>query len=974
MSNNNGFLRRQTWGLMTGIALLFVVLGLFVTPGAATSYLEPSTWPDTLLFKVDDARHADMLAANHDLTLERLSPSGIATFAVGPSADVETLLAAGFVYNSLSTIPSRGGPPWQRTRNYIDEQYALDMMETVAAWSLSTGDSDVVVAIIDTGIDIDHPEFLGRISPFSYNAVTETVGLEAVRDDHGHGTMVAGIIAADQTNDVGIAGIIQHVALLVIKANEASEGRFRDSALIEGIYYAVEQGADVINLSLGGTYANPLTEAALQHAAEQGVVVIGAAGNSGTDTPKYPASFETVLSVSAVDASRALAEFSNFGANIVLSAPGADIVTTVRNNGYGTVSGTSFAAPQVSGVVALMLSYLGPMSAEEVQQRLFLTAMDEGEPGWDPLFGFGIVNTLQALSATVVTVSFETFSGTAIDPVLVVTGQALHWPEDPHLSDHVFEGWFLDSAFTEPFPRDAIITESITLYAKFNAAFHTVSFVTDGTPVAAQVVAHGETFEAADSALDEHVFIGWYTDIERTLPYDGEPVMADLTLYAKFEPIVFFEIVWQVDEEVILRQSVEAGTLIEVFFPEKVGHTFDGWYVDIVLSQPFSETQATEDLTLYGQFEPKEYAVVLMDDSAILETVQVRYGTVFEPETPTREAAMFVAWYLDAAFTTRYEAKPIEAALTLYARFAEEVYTVNYFVEGTLYKTLSFASNEAPTLPEPEKRGFTFAGWYHDALLTEPYVQTPRTEDLELFARFDPDEITVVFLDADGSTVLLEVTVLAGSSVSAPPGPVRPEDTHFTYTFREWSEATEAVFENVVIVPLYTKTFIEGSITLNPGVDSLTAGELWEDGGVYVDDDRFVINTTHQIDASTPGKYTVTYHVLLDGDTITKLYRHVRVSRWVEPVDIILNTGITTLPVGSRYVEAGATAGSYSVEVIGTVDTTTPGVYTIVYRVTLNGTVFEAFRYVHVLDTAQFFEPTLGLLGKSRKGSDQYVA
>ena len=162
----------------------------------------------------------------------------------------------------------------------------------------------VLVAVIDTGIDYNHDEFNGNISPLSYNSFHEVVGLEAVMDDAGHGTAVAGVIAATQNNGIGISGIAPLAELLVIKANFDNEGYFSGAAIAEGVYYAVDNGAHVINMSLGGAYPDPVIEEACDFALSQGVIVVAAAGNNGLPVYNYPASFTSVISVGATTESK----------------------------------------------------------------------------------------------------------------------------------------------------------------------------------------------------------------------------------------------------------------------------------------------------------------------------------------------------------------------------------------------------------------------------------------------------------------------------------------------------------------------------------------------------------------------------------------------------------------------------------------------------------------------------------------------
>jgi subtilisin family serine protease len=196
-------------------------------------------------------------------------------------------------------------------------------MKVPEAWLLADGSASVVIAIIDTGIDTDHEEFTGRILPNSYNARTKetsTTSLDHIEDDNGHGTMVAGIIAANKNNNKGIAGIVSESSLLIIKANNADNlstpedesKEFSDSVIAEGIHYAREQGADIINLSLGSTTQNTIVKNAVTEAQHAGIIIVGASGNDGVSTKYYPASYPGVVSVGSIDETLTISSFSNY--------------------------------------------------------------------------------------------------------------------------------------------------------------------------------------------------------------------------------------------------------------------------------------------------------------------------------------------------------------------------------------------------------------------------------------------------------------------------------------------------------------------------------------------------------------------------------------------------------------------------------------------------------------------------------------
>ncbi|MEK3935727.1 S8 family serine peptidase [Sporosarcina sp. FSL W7-1349] len=243
----------------------------------------------------------------------------------------------------------------------------------------SSIEGSVVVAIIDTGVDYTHPFLKDRIVD-GYDFLDNDTN---PMDKHFHGTHLAGIIA-DTTP--------ANVKIMPIRAMDA-EGRGYDSDIATGIRFAVDNGADVINMSFLGEDYSPFLAEAIDYALSNNVPVIVAAGNESADTDNfYPASEEKVIVVSATDKMDHIADFSNTGNSIDVSAPGIDIYSSVPGGRFASYSGTSMAAPFVSGLAA-MLKLEDPMrSVEEIEGLLKRYVDDRGAIGWDPLFGEGIVN------------------------------------------------------------------------------------------------------------------------------------------------------------------------------------------------------------------------------------------------------------------------------------------------------------------------------------------------------------------------------------------------------------------------------------------------------------------------------------------------------------------------------------------------------------------------------------------------------
>ena len=232
---------------------------------------------------------------------------------------------------------------------YVNQQWALSKINIFQLWQVTAVKEDTVVAVLDTGIDSNHQDLNGLII-----AEANFTNSPSPNDSYGHGTHVAGIIAA-KNNDVGIVGVAPGCRLLNVKVADDA-GRFRASALAEGIVWAVNNGARVINISLEIREPSPALEEAVDYAWSHGAIIIAAAGNDGIQSPAYPAYYENCLAVAATNQDDNLAILSNYGDWVDVAAPGYDIYSTLPNNSYGYKTGTSFAAACVSGMAALLFN------------------------------------------------------------------------------------------------------------------------------------------------------------------------------------------------------------------------------------------------------------------------------------------------------------------------------------------------------------------------------------------------------------------------------------------------------------------------------------------------------------------------------------------------------------------------------------------------------------------------------------------
>ncbi|GAA2482527.1 S8 family peptidase [Winogradskya humida] len=292
---------------------------------------------------------------------------------------------------TVADVPAGSDP-------YRGDQWDFTKIGVAQAWEHSTG-SGVIVAVIDTGVDATHPDLAGHILP-GIDYVAGTTGTST--DPNGHGTHVAGTIAAITGNDVGISAVAPDARIMPIRALGADgSGNMADVA--KGIVYAADHGADIINMSLGADEEITAMTTAITYARGKGVTVVAAAGNDGENgSPvNYPGADPGVIAVAATDSSDQVASFSNRGSYVDIAAPGVQILSTYpTGSGYATDSGTSMATPHVAAVAALIKAYRPAATPDQIEQTLEDTAVDLGVAGKDTSYGWGRVDAAAALNVT----------------------------------------------------------------------------------------------------------------------------------------------------------------------------------------------------------------------------------------------------------------------------------------------------------------------------------------------------------------------------------------------------------------------------------------------------------------------------------------------------------------------------------------------------------------------------------------------
>jgi thermitase len=431
MTNRNFFLR-----------LVFVLFLFFIMVEGVSSAMAERSWengmtnptdgefvPGELLVKfkteVSSSLSNSLMIANDANYVRTLYGSPVQLWHVeegNETATIEALNAnpnveyaePNHIYYAFDTTPNDPG---------FTNQWAHNRIESKAAWDISTGSISVTIAIIDSGIDETHPDFAGKlVSGYDFIDVDDNP-----HDGNGHGTHVAGIAAAATNNSVGIAGVSWGARIMPIRVL-GNTGSGTSAGIVSGINWAYQHGADVLNLSLGGTSSDQTMQDAVTAAHNAGSLVVAAMGNcrvTNSSCPTanptmYPAAYDNVMAVASTGRTDVYSYFSEYGSHCDISAPGGEMAylhdpygiystmptySVYLNTAYGYsqnydyLQGTSQAAPHVSGLAALIWSLDPSLTPDQVQSFIETTADDLGPAGWDQDYGHGRINAAAALTA-----------------------------------------------------------------------------------------------------------------------------------------------------------------------------------------------------------------------------------------------------------------------------------------------------------------------------------------------------------------------------------------------------------------------------------------------------------------------------------------------------------------------------------------------------------------------------------------------
>ncbi len=416
--------------------------------------------PDELLVVYEDITDERRRAveSSHDMTLISASPSGIHRYRckTWPCANTAqkrylTLLHEARALRELPGVRFAEPNGWRYPYRVPDDplyegnqQWHFEAINLPEAWDITVGDENIILALADTGVLLDHPDLAGKLVA-GYDFITDEFtandgdGMDADPDDSGdstfgnssfHGTHVTGTMAAVTDNGQGVAGVTWNCKVMPIRALGVAGGTVVD--IVEGMLFSgglpnasgtvPDQPARVLNLSLGGVASepeSPIERAAVQDLVAAGITVIAASGNQGSSLPAPPAFYPETISVGAVDASLGRASYSNYGETLDLMGPGGRLSRDDNNDGisdgvfsttgddsgdtieftFDFLEGTSMACPHITGIIGLMLSVNPELTPEEIRRILLGTAVDFGDPGRDDVFGYGLVDAQAAVEA-----------------------------------------------------------------------------------------------------------------------------------------------------------------------------------------------------------------------------------------------------------------------------------------------------------------------------------------------------------------------------------------------------------------------------------------------------------------------------------------------------------------------------------------------------------------------------------------------
>ena len=727
----------KVWPLLYRMLMLTIVISALFGVRVFTHSAEAMNQPQSVLVGLDDHANYDHIDILEDKVTRAFEHTNIIEASLNDYA-IRALEAHANIRFVEKDAPTQAleTVPWGVTRVFDGESNLFDTFDTTMGENIDVG-------VIDTGIDGTHDDL---------NVVG---GINTMNDDpydtdaNGHGTHVAGTIAAKQ-NDEGLVGVAPAVNLYSIKALE-DEGSGLTSDIIAGVEWAIENELDVLNMSLGSNTYSSAFEETLNTAYDEGMLLVGAAGNEGVDDDSgdnvtYPAAYDSVIAVSAsteessgpFGSDETIADFSSTGEEVELIAPGENIESTSPGNETSVKNGTSMAAPHVAGVGALMMAANPSLSAEQIRDIMHDTAEDLSLESHEQ--GHGLIRGDLAVSAAYETVNTYTIEASSSEGGSISPEGQIEVDQGAEIT-FTFEsnvGYELDQLIINDETFDAkesytfeSIDDDITIKAYYEQVPYTLSFDNTGdASIDSLTYYYDESIELPDAPEKEgHTFEGWYVDADydETFDYDAMPDY-DLTAYAKWEPNNYLIEYNETGDTTLSSSSITYDAPIDLpDAPEKEGHTFEGWYVDSDYDETFDyDTMPAYDVSLYANWEINDYEIAFKEtgDKA-LSPSSITYGdSISLPDDPQKEGHTFEGWALDENYDEAFDYDTMPAYdISLYAKWSVNDYDITFRkTDDKILSSSTITYGDPISLPDdPIKEGHTFEGWYVDADYDEAY-------------------------------------------------------------------------------------------------------------------------------------------------------------------------------------------------------------------------------------------------------------
>ena len=379
------------------LATLVVALGAALLPAQAFAADEAQWVPGRLLVQpragLSEAEFDKIIKKQGGKQIGKIEGINVRVIQLPPQAS-EKAVEALLKNNKHLKFAERDmivRPEGTANDTYYSSAWHLPKIGATTAWDVTTGDN-VVIAVLDSGVDATHPDLAGRLIPgwnfYDNNSNTADV--------FGHGTLVAGSASANTNNGVGVASVAGNALIMPLRIS-ATDGSASFSNMAKALTWAADKGAHVANISYQSVSGSATVASAAQYMKNKGGVTVVAAGNTGVEQTFAPT--DTMISVSATTSSDAVASWSSYGSYVDVAAPGSGIWTTKKGGGYGSANGTSFASPVTAAVIAMMRSVNPVLPPADLEKILISTAVDLGTAGFDKKFGHGRINAAAAVSA-----------------------------------------------------------------------------------------------------------------------------------------------------------------------------------------------------------------------------------------------------------------------------------------------------------------------------------------------------------------------------------------------------------------------------------------------------------------------------------------------------------------------------------------------------------------------------------------------